>query len=176
MIRSFISRSLRSKRLFSDWGRGQDLLADSLEFGAKPKIILDGYSTSGFDVINLIEKVNPDEESDESGALHVTESMFAFPHSCFIWKMDSIHDITYESLAPAILHRPNLDYVFIGSENPMNPQKLEDLKRRIREKSDIVIEQMDIGNAMGTFNILNGEDRNVAVALILPKVENEIAE
>jgi uncharacterized protein len=27
---------------------------------------------------------------------------------------------------------------------------------------------MDLTNAMGTFNILNGEDRMVAVALILP--------
>jgi uncharacterized protein len=30
-------------------------------------------------------------------------------------------------------------------------------------------------NAMGTFNILNGEDRMVAVALILPESDNEEA-
>ena len=34
------------------------------------------------------------------------------------------------------------------------------------------MEQMDVTNAMGTFNILNGEDRRVAVALVV-NVNNE---
>ena len=36
---------------------------------------------------------------------------------------------------------------------------------------NLVVEPMDLTNAMGTFNILNGEDRRVGAALILPQDE-----
>jgi uncharacterized protein len=38
-------------------------------------------------------------------------------------------------------------------------------------KRHIVVEQMDIMNAMGTFNVLNGEDRRIAVALLVADEE-----
>merc|ERR1712224_334122 len=97
------------------WGKGQDLLGDALDSAGKPKIILDGYSTSGFDVVNIIEKiVKEDETGDETGAVHMTGSILAFPHACFLWKVNSIEDVSLDSLAPTILHRPKLNYVFIG--------------------------------------------------------------
>mmetsp|Transcript_37351 Transcript_37351/g.42695 ORF Transcript_37351/g.42695 Transcript_37351/m.42695 type:complete len:193 (-) Transcript_37351:284-862(-) len=178
MIRSIIRNGFRSRKKihilkisFSGWGKGQDLLADVIDSTDKPKVILDGYSTTGFDVINIIEKKFKDKEKDEdsadSGAVHMTGSILAFPHACFLWKIDSIQDVTMDSLSPTILHRPKLTYVFIGSDNPMDPHKLVTLKNQMREKAGIVLEQLSIRDAMGTFNILNGEDRVVGAALIL---------
>ena len=161
-----------SRRVFSDWGKGQDLLGDSLDWGDKPKVILDGYSTSGFDVINVIEKINEHEES-ESGGIHMAGSIMAFPHGCFLWNVKSIEDVTVESLAPAMLHRPKLEYLFIGTDQPMEPEVLYRIKTELREKANIVVEQLDLGNAMGTFNILNGEDRAIAAALVLHQEQEQ---
>ena len=35
------------------------------------------------------------------------------------------------------------------------------------KKKHIVVEQMNVMNAMGTFNVLNGEDRRIAVAIVV---------
>ena len=155
-----------SRRLLSDWGRGQDLLAGSLDWGDTPKVILDAYSASGFDVINVIHKVDENEESDGSGAIHMMGSVLAFPHACFLWNVTCIDDVTVESLAPTILYRPKLEYLFIGSNIPMSQERLNQIKTEFRKKA-IVVEQFNVGDAMGTFNILNGEDRPVAAALVL---------
>lgn len=156
-----------SGRLLSDWSRGTDLLAGSLTWGDSPKVILDGYSSSGFDVINVVQKVGDEtEESDGSGAIHMMGSILAFPHACFLWNVTCIDDVTAESLAPAILHRPKLEYLFIGSDRPMSQERLNRIKTEFRKK-EIVVEQFNVGDAMGTFNILNGEDRPVAAALVL---------
>jgi uncharacterized protein len=142
-------------------------LAGSLNWGDSPKVILDGYSSSGFDVMNVVQKVDDEaEESDGSGAIHMMGSILAFPHACFLWNVTSIEDVTAESLAPAILHRPKLEYLFIGSDRPMSQERLNLIKTEFRKKA-IVVEQFNVGDAMGTFNILNGEDRPIAAALIL---------
>jgi uncharacterized protein len=167
-----------SRRTLSDWGKGQDLLGDSLDWGDKPKVVLDGYSPSGFDVINIIENIE-DEEQAGSGAVHMTGPVMAFPNGCFLWNVKSIDDVTVESLAPAVLHRPKLEYLFIGSDVPMDSEVLYELKEKMRERAGIVVEQLDVGNAMGTFNILNGEDRPIAAALLLvddPDEEDTIQE
>lgn len=154
-----------------NWGKGQDLLGDSLDWGDKPKIILDGFSSSGFDVVNVIEKLDKEDGVDESGVVHMTGSVMAFPFGCFLWNVKTIQDVTLESLAPALLHRPQLEYLFIGSNEPMDPEQLYRIKMELRDS--IVVEQLDIGNAMGTFNILNGEDRPVAAALVLGEQDDD---
>ena len=183
MLRSLIHKTRpvgsRASRSFSEWTHGQVLLGDSQEFEGEPKVILEGYSSSGFDVMNVIEKIEKDkqpEDSDgskdskdppESGKIHIMGSMMTFPNSCFIWNVNSIEDVTIESLAPVILYRPKLEYLFIGSERPMDREALERIKSELKEKANLVVEQLSIGNAMGTFNILNGEGRLVAAAFVL---------
>eukprot|EP00545_Synedropsis_sp_CCMP1620_P009848 CAMPEP_0119015054 /NCGR_PEP_ID=MMETSP1176-20130426/10534_1 /TAXON_ID=265551 /ORGANISM="Synedropsis recta cf, Strain CCMP1620" /LENGTH=191 /DNA_ID=CAMNT_0006968315 /DNA_START=98 /DNA_END=673 /DNA_ORIENTATION=- len=166
-----------TRRALSDWGKGQDLLGDSLDWGDKPKVILDGYAPSGFDVINVIEKVKDGEEvvvnGADSGAVHMAGSVIAFPNACFLWNVKSINDVTLESLAPAVLHRPKLEYLFIGCDQPMDPEVLYRIKQEMRETANIVVEQLDIGNACGTFNILNGEDRPIAAALVLENDDDD---
>jgi uncharacterized protein len=70
-----------------------------------------------------------------------------------------------------------LEYLFIGSNKPVSPQTILKLKQalgsEVAGKGGIVVEQMDITNTMGTFNILNGEDRLVAAAFILEPEPDE---
>ena len=50
----------------------------------------------------------------------------------------------------------------------MPPRELNRIKKEFRRgEHHVIVEQMDVMNAMGTFNILNGEDRRVACVLVL---------
>ena len=155
----------------SEIQRGTDLLAGSLAHGARRKIILESYAPSGFDVKGLIAVgENPNEEDDSIGSdkiIHMNSSIVAFPDSCFLWNVSTAKDVTVESLSVVKAYRPMVEYLFIGCDTPLPPRELNKIKREFRKK-DIVVEQMDIMNAMGTFNILNGEDRRVVAALVLP--------
>lgn len=131
-----------------------------------------GYGPTGFDVLNCVKKLDP-SEIVESGTIHMAGSILAFPFGCFLWDVASPGDVTLDSLAPVLLHRPMLDYLFIGSaQGQIAPYQLERIREGLVVKSPdhppkpIVVESMSLANAMGTFNILNAEDRQVAVALI----------
>ena len=201
-------------RCFSWEGHGTDLLSDSLAHNyGTPKLILQGHSSTGFDIQNSIKNMDPeDQELQKSkGVVHMAGSILAFPGACFMWNVRKPEDLTVESLGIARLHRPKLEYLFIGSAVQIHPSVIEQLRRELAaENSGLVIEPMDLvstgrkdrenvvssdvvyrlssppltsvfwgiavtrqANAMGTFNILNGEDRMVAAALILPESENE---
>lgn len=158
------------RKLSSEIRRGTDLLADSLAYGPRRKIILESYAPSGFDVKGLVIVGDRPEEEDESTGedkiVHMNGSILAFPDSCFLWNVNTVRDVTYESLSAVQLYNPLVEYLFIGCDGPLPPRELNRIKREFRKK-DIVVEQMDIMNAMGTFNILNGEDRRVVAALLL---------
>jgi uncharacterized protein len=82
--------------------------------------------------------------------------------------------MTVESLAPVLLYRPKLEYLFLGCATPIPPNVIQTIRQELRkDNANLVVEPMDLTNAMGTFNILNGEDRMVAVALILPPEDSE---
>ena len=74
--------------------------------------------------------------------------------------------MTLESLSVIRLYEPPVEYLFIGCDKPIDPKELARIKKEFR-KTEIVTEQMDIMNAMGTFNILNGEDRRVSCVLVI---------
>lgn len=173
---------------FSSWqGHGTDLLNDSLahNYGV-PKIILNGHSETGFDIVNMVKNVDPSDNSLKAtrGIVHCSGSVLVFPGSCYLWKVRRPQDITVESLAPVLLYRPALEYLFLGSAIIIPPKTVQSLREGLNQSTPtsgtssgriqkIVVEQMDLTNAMGTFNILNGEDRRVAVALILPPEDDE---
>lgn len=150
----------------STFTRGQDLLADSLAFGERKKIILDSYSPTGFDVLGILPKVDSDTEGESNEVLHMNGSIIAFPHACFLWNVSKPKDVTLESLSIVLMHNPSLEYLFIGSDKPLPPRELNRIRKELKEKN-VVVEQLDITNSMGTFNILNGEDRRVAAALLI---------
>ena len=184
---SSLSRILLSKsnkkllrhgtKLFTDWkgARGYDLTFESLSHGGDarfgPKIALHAYAPTGFVVSNLVKKVDLNETSSD-GILHMNGSILAFPYGCFLWNVEKPEQVTVASLSPILLHRqPPIEYLFIGSNQEI-PQ-LNAIKAEFRKKK-IVVERLNLINAIGTFNILNAEDRQVAVALLLdPSEEDE---
>jgi len=176
---------------FSSLSRGHDITYESLTFsgGANklPKVILQGYGPTGFDVSNILKKIdNAAEDSNEtaglyqeSGTIHMNGSILAFPDGCFLWNVESARDVTLESLSAVLLYRDPtpLEYLFIGcdsgagdSDNDIPMTELDRIKRAMQAKN-IVVEKLNLANAMGTFNILNAEDRQVAVALVINKSE-----
>jgi uncharacterized protein len=151
---------------FSGWNqRGFDITGESLTFGDRPKVILQGFGPTGFDVNNLVKKVDP-KEMAISGSIHMNGSILAFPFGCFLWNVKTAKEVTLESLAPVILHRPNLEYLFLGCNQSISRQELDRIQIEFR-KQNIVVEQLDLATTVGTFNILNAEDRQVAAALVL---------
>lgn len=151
---------------FSSWNqRGHDITGEALTFGDRPKVILQGFAPTGFDVNNLVKKIDPNEIS-QSGSIHMNGSIMAFPFGCFLWNVKTVKEVTLESLAPVLLHRPNLEYLFLGCNQSIDRQELDRIQMEFR-KLNIVVEQSDLATTIGTFNILNAEDRQVAVALVL---------
>jgi len=160
-----------TKRYMSEIRRGTDLLEESLTHGPHRKIILESYAPSGFDIKGLAQVGNTPEEGDEIGQdkiVHMNGSIAVFPGMCFLWNVSTPEEVTLESLSVVKLYRPLVEYLFIGCDQPLPPRELNRIKKEFRMK-DVVVEQMDIMNAMGTFNILNGEDRRVACVLVMEK-------
>ncbi|KAL3792173.1 hypothetical protein HJC23_009637 [Cyclotella cryptica] len=160
-----------TKRHLSTITHGQDLLADSLSHGPRRKIILESYGPSGFDVKGMIRVGDHPVDGEGTGddaLIHINGSIVVFPHACFLWNVTSPKEITLESLSVVKLYKPTIEYLFIGCESPMPPRELNRIKKEFRKgENHIIAEQMDVMNAMGTFNILNGEDRRVACVLVL---------
>ncbi len=162
------SRCINIQRCFSsEIPGGADLLQDD-QLERRPKIVLDAHASTGFDVSHMIQKVDDEIDEGESGNVHMTGSILAFDRACFLWNsVHSAEDVTYASLSPVLVYRPKLKYLFIGCNTPI--PNFPSLKLRLKQQADIVAEQLTIHNAMGTFNILNGEDRSVAAALVLER-------
>ena len=162
---SIIKRCMSS----SEIRRGTDLLADSLAHGPRRKIVLESYAPSGVDVKGLVHVGDSPEEDDNIGEdkiIHMNGSIVAFPDACFLWNIKKPNEVTLESLSVIRLYDPPVEYLFIGCDKPIDPKELARIKKEFR-KTEIVTEQMDIMNAMGTFNILNGEDRRVSCVLVI---------
>lgn len=108
----------------------------------------------------------PSDDESQTDILLMNGSIIAFPHACYLWKPKTVKEVTLESLAMVILSKPSVEFLFIGCDTPLPPRELNRIKKEMQQKH-IVVEQMDIMNAMGTFNVLNGEDRRIAVALLV---------
>ena len=139
-------------RHMSNWqGHGTDLLGDSLaNSGGQPipKIILTAHGATGYDVVNLVKNMDPTDDSmnETGGVVHMAGSILAFPGSCFLWNVRKHSELTIESLMPIMLHRPALEYLFIGSKHPVPPKTINQIKQAfVKMGADrIVVEQMDV--------------------------------
>lgn len=174
-VKTTTTTTTTTARCFSSWdGHGTDLLGDSLQhsntYGA-PKVILHGHSSTGFDVNRILKKMDEGDKSlDKSaGIVHLSGSILCFPTACYMWNVSSTQELTVESLlSPVVFYRPKLEYLFLGSNKTISPALIKDIRDQLAvENNELVVEPMDLANAMGTFNILNGEDRMVCAALIL---------
>lgn len=173
--RSLMSQSLQCVRCSSGgWtSRGYDITADSLDWSDKPKANITAYAPTGFDVQNTVKRIS-ELEAKSDGIVHYNSSILVFPHGCFLWKAHTVQDITPESLAAVLLHRPKIEYLFLGvnKRHTGGGISMEQMNRLREALRPIMIDQLELGNAIGTFNLLNAEDRSVAVALLLDPVED----
>jgi len=81
-----------------------------------------------------------------------------------------------ESLEIVLHLEPKVELLFIGCDEMLDPRQMNIIRKEFKQRKGIIVEQLSLTNAMATFNILNGEERPIAVAIVLPedKVEDEL--
>mmetsp|Transcript_29790 Transcript_29790/g.68363 ORF Transcript_29790/g.68363 Transcript_29790/m.68363 type:complete len:219 (-) Transcript_29790:447-1103(-) len=127
-----------------------DIISANEDLYGKKKIVIEGYSESGFDVEGV----------------HFLGSVLCLPHTVLKWHPKNLEDISVNSLSFLKYLNPQIGLLVVGTPE-MRPNR--DTVAEIQEcfkNTGINLEFMDTTNACATFNILNGEDRKVAAALL----------
>lgn len=125
---------------------------------------------SGFEItpvsptgVNLVRRYGDGGFSIGASTRH-EGSAIVFAEQLVGWDAHSADDITLESLQPVIEAAGAIDILVLGCGSKFTvPPK--GLREDLREQG-IVLEWMDTGAACRTFNVLLGEERRVAAALI----------
>jgi len=157
-----------TQRSLSSWdGHGTDLLVDSLAHneGFAPKLILHGHSSTGFDVSNLLQNLAGSKSplASSGGKVHMAGSIIALPSACFLWKnVQTPEDITPSALAWVPLQSPKLEYLFLGSKQPILPDQVKILRESLAMEEDLVIESMDVVRCHG-FPLCRLSRRNIVI-------------
>ncbi len=127
-----------------------DIMAGGLKDDEVPRLSVRGYGEGCFQV----------------NETHVQGSIFLLPHTYYIWEgVDKYEDITKDSLMLFPLIYPTIEVLFLGVGDHMNQRPDPALIRYFKQKG-IIVEVSNTANAAATFNVLNGEGRNVAAALL----------
>lgn len=91
-------------------------------------------------------------------------SVLIFPEQTLPWPINSTEDITIESLSSITDQADDYDILLIGAGASFGRIPI-DLRKSLKD-CGLVLEWMDTGAACRTFNVLIGEERRVAAALI----------
>lgn len=91
-------------------------------------------------------------------------SLLCLPDAIWPWPVAQPQDITRASLAQVFEHAAEIDTLVIGTGNEvwLPPDDLRQAFRRVT----IVLDPMQTGPAIRTYNVMIGERRRVAAALI----------
>jgi uncharacterized protein len=110
--------------------------------------LIDAYGAGGFRFAEMSHK----------------GSILALPSGVRAWDVTQGSEITADSLAPVLLETAEIDFLIIGTgpDIVFLPQSL----RAHLKASGIVLEGMATAAAARTYNVLVGEGRRVAAALI----------
>lgn len=92
-------------------------------------------------------------------------SVLVLPDETLAWNISSPADISIESLSPITDVADDYDILLIGAGPSFGRIPLE-LRKTLKQEFGLVLEWMDTGAACRTFNVLIGEERRVAAALI----------
>lgn len=95
---------------------------------------------------------------------HWTEAVLVFPGQTVRWGISSFGEMSFASLAPVFLVEPAVELLLIGC-GPSIAFVPKALRAEVKAKG-VVIEALDTGAACRTYNLLMGEGRRVAAALI----------
>lgn len=113
-----------------------------------PAQIIDAYGDGGFRIVGKVWR----------------GSVLLLPGEAVPWAVEDAAKITYKSLAPVRAAEPKVEILLIGCGPRAVPVPAK-LRERLR-RDGITVDAMDTGAACRTFNVLAGEGRRVAAALI----------
>jgi uncharacterized protein len=91
-------------------------------------------------------------------------SLLCLPKGMFAWDVSAVAEITAETLAPVFAVADDIDVLLIGlgPDIAAIPRELRDA---LRERK-VIVEAVNTGSAIRTYNVLLAEERAVAAALI----------
>jgi len=98
-----------------------------------------------------------------SGVRH-NGNILLFPDQTLAWEISGIEALSLEALAPVLAADPAVEILLIGCGATM--AFIGDDIRTACRKKGIIIDSMDSGAAVRTYNVLLLERRRVAAALI----------
>ncbi|GMI06181.1 hypothetical protein TrLO_g3515 [Triparma laevis f. longispina] len=177
----------------SSLGKGTDLVPAFSADGGIQRIILQGYTPNEGYVVSdmnrarILPSSQDGEEINVGGVedMEILGSLIATQYSCFLWRPDPTKpapaDLTAEDsslwnpLELLITKSPeapdNIELVILGVErsrmmSARNGGIPDAVLKRLKYDKNTPIEVMETAKAIATFNILNGEDRNVIAAMI----------
>jgi uncharacterized protein len=110
--------------------------------------VIRGYDQWGFDI----------------NGVNMRGSVLVFPSFTLLWDVQSVRDISVASLSPIHLLKPSIRILLVGTGARMlniHPELYGYFARR-----GVAVEPMATKHAMSTFNVLNGDGREVAAALL----------
>ncbi|CAM9683943.1 unnamed protein product [Chrysoparadoxa australica] len=110
------------------------------------------------------------------GSENVKGSVMAFSNSYVLWKPTTLEEVTTASLQLVFVVKPTVELLVIGCGARMEKPPCPELQAFLQEKG-VQLEMMDTPNACKTFNVLNGDGRRVAAALLCcekPPVPEEV--
>lgn len=122
---------------------------------------VDGYGDHAFSINGVI----------------VRSSVILLPKQYFLWNVNRFEDIHVACLRVFPLLVPTVEVLLIGCGQGMSKRISPDIVNFFKQKG-IYVEAISSASAASTFNVLNGEDRNVAAALLtmLPRDEKALGE
>jgi uncharacterized protein len=95
-------------------------------------------------------------------------SILCTPRGMDAWAVNAPSELTLESLKPVLNAANDIDVLFIGMGSDI--AAVDPAIRKALKEARIIVEAVSTGSAVRTYNILLGEKRAVAAALIA--VEN----
>ena len=90
--------------------------------------------------------------------------LLCLPGGMFAWAVNTPAEITLESLAPVFAAADDIDVLLIGI-GPDIAAIPPALREALRERK-VIVEAVNTGSAIRTYNVLLAEERAVAAALI----------
>ncbi len=91
-------------------------------------------------------------------------SLLCLPQGMFAWDVQTPDQITLETLEPVLAAASDIDVLMIGI-GPDIASVPRQLREALRERQ-VIVEAINTGGAIRTYNVLLAEERAVAAALI----------
>lgn len=148
-----VSRTFMTSKILADNYEGDGKTTITiLNREHKNLIMIDTYNNYGFRLNNGIFALGP---------------LAVFPRTILQWNVNTIEELTTESLSLFCLLEPKIDILIIGTgDKNMLPSK--DVLKFLKSNK-ISAEILPTDQACSTFNFLNAEGRSVAGAFIPPE-------